>query len=321
MRPVPRQSAEQLELSRYVELSRAEWARLRESTPLPLSEAQLRPLGGLTEDVSLDEVSDVFLPLSRLLNLYVAATQSLHHATGTFLGAQGLHVPYVIGLAGSVAVGKSTAARILKALLSHWPSHPRVDLVTTDGFLLPQHELEARGLTQRKGFPESYDLRRLVRFMADVKSGVPEVLAPVYSHLAYDIVPGQFQTVTQPDIVIVEGLNVLQTGSGRSGRLPMFVSDFFDFSIYIDANPTDIEQWYIERFLKLRDTVFRDPSSYFHRYAALTTEEAIVTATRIWQTINLVNLRQNVLPTRERAHLVIEKGRDHAMRRVRLRKV
>jgi type I pantothenate kinase len=322
MRPVPRESAEQVELSRYVELSRAEWARLRESTPLPLSEAQLRPLGGLTEHVSLDEVSDIYLPLSRLLNLYVGATQSLHLATNTFLGTSGLHVPYVIGLAGSVAVGKSTAARILKALLSHWPSHPRVDLVTTDGFLLPQRVLEARGLMQRKGFPESYDQRRLVRFMADVKSGIPEVQAPVYSHLAYDIVPGQYQTVNQPDIVIVEGLNVLQTGSGRSGRLlPMFVSDFFDFSIYIDAAVADIEQWYIERFLKLRDTVFRDPSSYFHRYAALSTEEAIVTATRIWQTINLVNLNRNVLPTRERAHLVLEKGRDHAVRRVRLRKV
>ncbi len=322
MRPVPRESAEQVQLSRYVELSRAEWARLRESTPLPLSEAQLRPLGGLTERVSLDEVSDIYLPLSRLLNLYVGATQSLHRATNTFLGAAGLRVPYVIGLAGSVAVGKSTAARILQALLSHWPSHPRVDLVTTDGFLLPQRVLEARGLMQRKGFPESYDQRRLVRFMADVKSGVPEVQAPVYSHLAYDIMPGQFQTVSQPDIVIVEGLNVLQTSTGRSGRpLPMFVSDFFDFSIYIDATAADIEQWYVERFLKLRDTVFRDRSSYFHRYASLTTEEAIVTATRIWQTINLVNLHRNVLPTRERAHLVLEKGRDHAVRRVRLRKV
>lgn len=309
-------------MSRYVDLSRAEWARLRASTPLPLSEAQLRPLGGLTEHVSLDEVNDVYLPLSRLLNLYVGATQSLHRATGTFLGADGLKVPYVIGVAGSVAVGKSTTSRILKALLSHWPSHPRVDLVTTDGFLLPQRVLEARGLTDRKGFPESYDQRRLVRFMADVKSGQPEVTAPVYSHLAYDVVPGQVQTVSQPDIVIVEGLNVLQSGTGRAGRQsPMFVSDFFDFSIYVDANEADIEQWYVERFLRLRDTVFRDPSSYFHRYAALTVEEAVATAMRIWQTINLANLRQNVAPTRERAHLILEKGRDHAVRRVRLRKV
>jgi type I pantothenate kinase len=316
-------STDQAQLSRYLDLSRAEWARLRAATPLPLSEAQLRPLGGLTEHVSLDEVIDVYLPLSRLLNLYVGATQNLHQATGTFLGTdEAARVPFVIGVAGSVAVGKSTTSRILKALLSHWPSHPRVDLVTTDGFLLPQRELEARGLTERKGFPESYDVRRLVRFMADVKSGVREVAAPVYSHLAYDIVPGQYQTVSEPDIVIVEGLNVLQTGTGRKGRpLPMFVSDFFDFSIYVDAGEADIEQWYIERFLRLRDTVFQDPSSYFHRYAALTVPEAISKAAGIWQSINLVNLRQNVLPTRERAHLILEKGRDHAVRRVRLRKV
>jgi type I pantothenate kinase len=315
-------SIEQVEVSRYVDLTRAEWAALRASTPLPLSEAQLRPLGGLTEHVSLDEVADIYLPLSRLLNLYVGATQRLHEATGTFLGADGLRVPYVIGVAGSVAVGKSTTSRILKALLSHWPSHPRVDLVTTDGFLLPQRELEKRGLTLRKGFPESYDARRLVRFLADVKSGVPAVAAPVYSHLAYDIVPDQWQSVNEPDIVIVEGLNVLQTGSARAGRpLPNFVSDFFDFSIYVDASEADIEQWYVERFLRLRDTVFQDPSSYFHRYAALTVPEAITTATRIWQTINLVNLRKNIAPTRERAHLILEKGRDHAVRRVRLRKV
>ncbi|MEQ1575438.1 MAG: type I pantothenate kinase, partial [Vicinamibacterales bacterium] len=301
---------------------RADWARLRASTPLPLSEAQLRPLGGLTERVSLDEVTDIYLPLSRLLNLYVGATQNLHRATGTFLGADGLRVPYVIGVAGSVAVGKSTTSRILKALLSHWPSHPRVDVVTTDGFLLPQKVLEARGLAERKGFPESYDVRRLVRFMSDVKSGMPEVAAPIYSHLLYDVVSGECQTVRQPDIVIVEGLNVLQTGSGRAGKpLPMFVSDFFDMSIYVDANETDIEQWYVERFLRLRDTVFQDPSSYFHRYASLTVPEAMTTASRIWQRINLPNLRQNVLPTRERAHLILEKGRDHAVRRIRLRKL
>jgi type I pantothenate kinase len=310
--------ADLVEISRYVDLNRAEWARLRASTPLPLSEAQLRPLGGVTERVSLDEVSDVYLPLSRLLNLYVGATQKLHAATSTFLGgSERLRIPYVIGIAGSVAVGKSTASRVLKALLSHWPSHPQVDLVTTDGFLLPQRELESRGLAQRKGFPESYDVRRLLRFLADVKSGLPEVTAPVYSHLAYDIVAGEYQTVRQPDIVIVEGLNVLQTGS----RHTMFVSDFFDFSIYVDANETDIEHWYVERFLKLRATVFQDPSSYFHRYAALTPEEATATARKIWASINLINLQENVLPTRERAHLVLEKGRDHAVRRVRLRMV
>jgi type I pantothenate kinase len=311
-----------VDISRYVDLNRAEWARLRASTPLPLSEAQLRPLGGLTERVSLDEVSDIYLPLSRLLNLYVGATQKLHAATSTFLGGStDLRIPFVIGMAGSVAVGKSTASRVLKALLSEWPSHPQVDLVTTDGFLLPQRELDARGLTQRKGFPESYDVRRLLRFLADVKSGLPEVTAPVYSHFAYDIVPGEFQTVRQPDIVIVEGLNVLQTRSRQRKAPAMFVSDFFDFSIYIDASEADIEHWYVERFMKLRSTVFQNPTSYFHRYAALTAAESEATARRIWETINLVNLRENVVPTRERAHLVLEKGRDHAVRRVRLRMV
>jgi type I pantothenate kinase len=217
-----------------------------------------------------------------------------------------------------VAVGKSAISRVLQALLARWPGHPQVDLITTDGFLLPQAVLEARGIVHRKGFPESYDVRRLVRFMADVKSGVPEVLAPVYSHLTYDIVPGEHQVVRRPDVVIVEGLNVLQTGSGRA---PMFVSDFFDFSIYVDAHEADIEQWYIERFLTLRDTVFQDPSSYFHRFATLTPEQAVETARGIWQSINLVNLRDNVLPTRERAHLILQKGRDHAVRKVRLRKL
>ena len=320
--PVPTPSSDDIAISRYVDLNRAEWARLRASTPLPLSDAQLRPLGGLTERVSLDEVVDVYLPLSRLLNLYVGATQRLHEATSTFLGGGAhLRIPYIIGIAGSVAVGKSTASRILQALLSHWPNHPQVDLVTTDGFLLPQRDLEARGLAQRKGFPDSYDVRRLLRFLADVKSGLPEVAAPVYSHLAYDIVAGEYQTVRQPDIVIVEGLNVLQTRTRRGKSPAMFVSDFFDFTIYVDANESDIEHWYVERFLKLRATVFQNPSSYFHRYAALTAEEAEATARHIWQTINLVNLQENVLPTRERAHLVLEKGRDHAVRRVRLRMV
>jgi len=313
---------QQVAVSRFVEFSRAEWSRLRAATPLPLTEPQLRALVSINEPMSLDEVSDIYLPLSRLLNLYVAATRNLHAASATFLGTDTPRVPFVIGIAGSVAVGKSTASRLLQALLSRWPSHPQVDLVTTDGFLLPQRELVARGLADRKGFPESYQVRQLVRFMADVKSGLAEVEAPVYSHLAYDIVPGEMKVVRQPDILIVEGLNVLQTGSGRTGvPAPMFVSDFFDFSIYVDANENDIEQWYVERFLRLRETVFQNPSSYFHRYAALTPAQAVETARGLWRTINLVNLHENIVPTRERAHLVLHKGRDHAVRNVRLRKL
>ena len=301
-----------------MDFDRSEWARLRANTPLTLSEADLAELRGLNERISLAEVEAIYLPLSRLLNLHVAATQHLHTATDTFLGTLPNPLPYVIGVAGSVAVGKSTFARVLRALLARWPDHPHLDLVTTDGFLFPNAVLESRGLMQRKGFPESYDVRRLVQFMADIKSGAPVVQAPVYSHQAYDIVPGEYQVVDRPDIVIIEGLNMLQTGDGgRSARV--FVSDFFDFSIYIDADESAIEDWYVARFLALRETVFRDPRSFFHRYASLSNAEAVDTAREIWRRINGVNLRENIIPTRDRARLVLEKGADHAIRRVHLR--
>lgn len=303
-----------------MEFERAEWARLRANTPLTLSEADLAELQGLNERVSLAEVEAIYLPLSRLLNLQVSATQALHRATDTFLGTKPNPVPYVIGVAGSVAVGKSTFSRVLRALLAHWPNHPRVDLITTDGFLYPNAELTARDLMSRKGFPESYDVRKLVQFMADIKSGSGEARAPVYSHQSYDIVPDEYQVVSHADIVIVEGLNMLQTGDGASGKSPrVFVSDFFDFSIYIDADETDIEHWYIDRFQMLRKTVFQDPRSYFHRFASLNDDEALATARAIWREINGVNLRENIQPTRERARLVLEKGPDHSVRRVRLR--
>jgi type I pantothenate kinase len=306
----------------YLEFSRAEWARLRAQTPLTLTEADLAELQGINERVSIADVETIYLPLSRLLNLHVAATQTLHKAADTFLGTPASITPYVIGVAGSVAVGKSTLARILQALLGRWPDHPRVDLVTTDGFLFPNRILEARGLLERKGFPESYDVRRLMQFMTDVKAGVPSVEAPVYSHQSYDIVDGASQVVDRPDILIVEGLNVLQTRDGQAGRpLRLFVSDFFDFSIYMDAEERDVEEWYVARFKTLRETVFRDPTSYFHRYAGLSDAEAEATARRIWRTINGINLRENIAPTRDRARVVLFKASDHAVRRVRMRKI
>jgi type I pantothenate kinase len=311
-----------MSLSPYIDLTREEWSRLRNSTPLTLTEDDLAKLRGINERVSLREVEDIYLPLSRLLNLYVGATQKLHKATHTFLGNSTEKVPYVIGIAGSVAVGKSTAARILQALLARWPNHPKVDLVTTDGFLLPNAVLEARGLMKRKGFPESYDRRRLVKFVADVKSGADEVSAPVYSHLAYDILPGRKQVVRKPDIMILEGLNVLQSGMGRAENyMPVFVSDYFDFSIYVDADEEHIRQWYVERFFTLRRTAFRNPASYFHRYAALSDEGAREKALSIWNEINAVNLIENILPTRTRAFLILEKGADHSVRSVKLRKL
>ena len=308
-------------VSRYTNFSRTEWARLRDATPLTLSEADLTELQGLNEQLSMREVEEVYLPLSRLLNLHVAATRELERVTDRFLGKTVAPNPYILGVAGSVAVGKSTTARVLRALLARWPDHPRVDLVTTDGFLYPNAVLVERGLMERKGFPESYDRRRLVRFVADLKAGAAEVTAPVYSHLVYDILPGETQAVRQPDILILEGLTVLDGSDVRSVDDSLFVSDHFDFSIYVDAPEAHIREWFLQRFRRLRETAFRDPKSYFGKYAELSEEEAQAFAGKVWEEINGVNLRENILPTRERAHLILEKGPDHAVGRVKLRRL
>ena len=315
-------TTDSLRHSRYIDFSRAEWARLRDDTPLTLSEAELEELRGLNEPVSLDEVEALYLPLARLIELYADAAASLYRATETFLGHHVPPVPYIVGIAGSVAVGKSTTARIMQALLARRRAGAHVDLITTDGFLYPNATLIARALLERKGFPESYDVRRLLNFLSAVKAGEPVVSAPVYSHLRYDIVHDQQQLVRSPFILIVEGLNVLQTGTSGPTTAPrLFVSDFFDFSIYVDADEQHIARWYVERFQRLRQTAFRDPASYFHRYADLTQEEAVTTASRIWRSINALNLRENIHPTRERAHLILHKGPDHGVDHVRLRKM
>ena len=303
--------------SRFLTIGRDDWAALRAATPLTLREDDLSKLQGINERIDLDEVAAIYLPLTRLLNLYVAATQNLHKVSAAFLGTLSPKVPYVIGVAGSVAVGKSTFARILQALLARWPDHPQVDLVTTDGFLYPNRVLEERGIMNRKGFPESYDTRRLIEFLRELKSGAATASAPVYSHVVYDILDGAEVVVRQPDIVIVEGLNMLQVG----GVANDFVSDYFDFSIYIDAEEKHIEEWYVQRFLTLCDTVFQDPNSFFRHYAHLSRDEAIATARSIWREINGKNLRENIEPTKTRASLMVHKGPDHRVTGVSLRRL
>ena len=304
--------------SPFTEIARERWAELAPTTPLPFDEDVISAIRGLGDVLDMREVRDVYLPLSRLLNLYVAGSRQLHRQTSDFLGERGPTTPFVIGVAGSVAVGKSTVARLLRELLSRWEDTPRVELITTDGFLYPNAELERRGLLERKGFPESYDRRALLRFVSEVKSGVDEVTAPVYSHLVYDIVPDRHVVVRRPDVLIVEGLNVLQPPTPDS-RLA--VSDLFDFTVYVDARTQDIARWYEQRFLKLQRGAFADPQSYFHRFASLSEEQAIERARSIWAAINEPNLVENILPTRSRAKLVLRKDTDHAVSTVLLRKI
>lgn len=309
-------------LSPYRVFSREKWAALREDTPMTLDPGEVARLRSLNDRLDMAEIEEIYLPLSRLLSMYVAATQRLFRAQQRFLGTEDVKMPYIIGVAGSVAVGKSTTARVLQALLARWPNVPRVDLVTTDGFLFPNAILEREGLMERKGFPESYDLPSLLRFLTDVKAGRRPVRAPIYSHLIYDVMPNEWVEIDRPDILIVEGLNVLQTGHmPRDGKAIPYVSDFFDFSIYLDADEEVLRAWYVDRFLTLRGTAFRDPVSYFHRYSKLSDKEAVETATSIWTRINLVNLNENVLPTRPRADLILKKSESHLIEAVALRRL
>ncbi|MCP4086380.1 MAG: type I pantothenate kinase [Actinomycetia bacterium] len=309
--------------SPFLRFTADQWAQLRASTPMTLTEDDLEQLRGINEEVSMQDVARIYLPTSRLLNLYVGAIQDLYRATDTFLGKLPAKVPYVIGLAGSVAVGKSTTSRILKALLARWPNHPRVDLITTDGFLYPNAVLAERGLMERKGFPESYDVKGLIDCVAQIKSGEPRIEVPLYSHLVYDVLPDDYKVIEEPDIVIVEGINVLQTSasSSTSNNNSMFVSDFFDFKIYVDAEEGDVREWYVQRFFALREKAFSDPRSFFTRYAELDDDHARQTAEGIWDAINGPNLSSNILPTRDRADLILEKAADHSVSAVRLRRL
>jgi len=311
-----------MDLSPYRVFSEKQWARLRADTPMTLTEAEVAQLQGLNDPMSIEQVESIYLPLSRLLAYYAESTFGLHTATQKFLGTRGGKIPFIVGVAGSVSVGKSTTARVLRALLARWPASPKVDLITTDGFLYPNAVLEAEGLMHKKGFPESFDRPRLLKFLSDIKAGRRHVRAPVYSHFYYDVMPGHTVTVDKPDILIVEGLNVLQTRElPKDGRAVPFVSDFFDFSVYIDADETLLEEWYVERFMRLRETAFRDPSSYFHKYSRISDGEALEIALRIWREINLENLRENILPTRPRADLILTKNASHRISKVALRKV